>query len=38
MTLYLPGPGSSPPRSPTAYKSLPNINIVRHGGRLLALE
>ncbi len=36
-TLYLPGPEVVPAALADDYKALPNINIVRHGGRLLAL-
>ena len=37
QTLYLPGPDVVPAELADSYKALPNINIVEHGGRLLAL-
>ncbi len=37
MTPYLPGPDLVPAPLADQYKPLPDINIVRHGGRYLAL-
>lgn len=36
-TLYLPGPDVVPAALANGYKALPNINVVRHAGQLLAL-
>jgi len=38
QTLYLPGADVVPAELADDYKALPNINIVEHGGRLLALS
>lgn len=37
-TLYLPGPDVAPPALADDYKALPNINVVEHAGRILALS
>jgi carotenoid cleavage dioxygenase len=38
QTLYLPGADVVPAELADNYKALPNINVVEHGGRLLALS
>lgn len=38
QTLYLPGPDTVPTELADGYKALPNINVVEHGGKLLALS